>query len=87
MILVTDADCGPWQLLASASGESGVRSVAVQVSQPLDDTGAASTENTAAITERTQLVMTQFGGNDSAADWMFPRTKPEHHRSSAQLER
>ena len=85
MTLVTDADRAPWQLLASASGETGVRSVTVQISQPLDDSGTLSTENPAAMSERTRLVVTQFGGNDSTADWMFPRTKPEHHRSSAQL--
>ena len=85
MTLITDADRAPWQLLANASGETGVRSVTVQLSQPLDDSGALSTENAAAMSERTHLAVTQFGGNDSAADWMFPRTKPEHYRSTAQL--
>ncbi len=85
MTLVTDADRAPWQLLASASGEIGVRSVIVQISQPLDDSGAAFSENSAAMSERTQLALTQLGGNDTIADWMFPRTKPEHHRASAQL--
>ena len=40
--LVTDADRPSWQLLADVSGDNGVRSVVLQISQPLDVSGATA---------------------------------------------
>lgn len=83
--LVTDADRAAWKLLANVSGDNGVRSVVLQTSQPMDDSGWPSSVSTTTISERTQLAVTQLGGNETASDWMFPRTRPEHHLSSDQL--
>lgn len=80
--LVTDADRASWQLLATTAGEQGVRSVTVQMSQQLRTTGQRTAVNTS---EKSRLAVTQFAGNDGVADWMFPRTRPEHHRSVSQL--
>ncbi|HQZ67610.1 MAG TPA: YCF48-related protein [Planctomycetaceae bacterium] len=82
--LVTDADKAAWHLLASVAGEQGIRSVVIQMSQPLSLDGAALLDGVPMSDSCTQAV-TQLGGNDTATQWMFPRTKPEHHRSSEQL--
>lgn len=82
--LITDADKASWHLLSSASGEQGVRAVAVQVSQPLSLEGDALL-NGVPMSEQCTAAVTQLGGNETSSHWMFPRTKPEHHRSSEQL--
>ena len=80
--LVTNADQAAWQLLATTTAEQGVRSVTVQMSQQLRTTDQGSAVNTS---EKSRLAVTQLAGNDAVADWMFPRTRPEHHRSVSQL--
>lgn len=80
--LVTNADQASWQLLATTSAEQGVRSVAVQISQPMR---ANEQQTSANSSEKTKLALTQLAGNDAVADWMFPRTRPEHHRSVPRL--
>ena len=80
--LVTNADQASWQLLATTAAEQGVRSVTMQMSQHLRTNDQDSLANTS---ETTRLALTQLAGNDSTADWMFPRTRPEHHRSVSQL--
>ena len=80
--LVTNADQASWQLLATTTAEQGVRSVTVQMSQQLRTTDQGSAVNTS---EKSRLAVTQLAGNDAVADWMFPRTRPEHHRSVSQL--
>ena len=80
--LVTNADRASWQLLATTAAEQGVRSVTVQMSQQLRTSDQGSAVNTS---EKSRLVVTQLAGNDAVADWMFPRTRPEHHRSVSQL--
>ena len=82
--LVTDADRAAWHLLASVAGEQGIRSVVIQVSQPLSLDRAALLDGVPMSDACTQAV-TQLGGNDTASQWLFPRTRPEHHRSSDQL--
>jgi photosystem II stability/assembly factor-like uncharacterized protein len=83
--LVTDANRASWQMLANVSGDNGVRSVILQVSQPLSNFGSAPAGSDTAMSERTLFALTQLGGNDTACHWMFPRTRPEHHRSADQL--
>ncbi len=80
--LVTNADQASWQLLANTAAEQGVRSVTMQMSQHLRTNNQDAAANTS---EQTRLALTQLAGNDSTADWMFPRTRPEHHRSVPQL--
>lgn len=80
--LVTNADKASWQLLAATAGEQGVRSVTVQMSQQLRATSDNSGVNTS---EKSQQAVIQLAGNEAVADWMFPRTRPEHHRSVSQL--
>jgi photosystem II stability/assembly factor-like uncharacterized protein len=80
--LVTNADQASWQLLANTAGEQGVRSVTMQMSQQLRTNNQDAAANTS---ETTRLALTHLAGNDSTADWMFPRTRPEHHRSVPQL--
>ena len=80
--LVTNADQASWQLLATTAADQGVRSVTVQMSQQLQMTDQGSAINTS---ETSRLAVTQLAGNDAIADWMFPRTRPEHHRSVSQL--
>jgi hypothetical protein len=80
--LVTNADQASWQLLANTAAEQGVRSVTMQMSQHLRTNNQDSLANTSVTT---RLALTQLAGNDSTADWMFPRTRPEHHRSVPQL--
>jgi photosystem II stability/assembly factor-like uncharacterized protein len=80
--LVTNADQASWQLLANTAAEQGVRSVTLQMSQHLRTNNIDAAANTSATT---RLALTQLAGNDSTADWMFPRTRPEHHRSVPQL--
>lgn len=80
--LVTNADRAAWQLLATSAAEQGVRSVTVQMSQQLRTSDHGSAVNTS---EKSRLVVTQLAGNEAVADWMFPRTRPEHHRSVSQL--
>ena len=82
--IITDADKASWHLLSSASGEQGVRSVAVQISQPLSLEGDALLDG-GPMSDQCTAAITQLGGNDTSSHWMFPRTKPEHHRSSEQL--
>ena len=82
--IITDADKASWHLLSSASGEQGVRSVAVQISQPLSLEGDALLDGVP-MSDQCTAAITQLGGNDTSSHWMFPRTKPEHHRSSEQL--
>lgn len=83
--LVTDADNASWQLLSQASADDGVRSLTLQISQPLNTADGSANSDNAMHSERTQLACTQLGGNESVADWMFPRTQPEHHLSADQL--
>lgn len=83
--LVTDADKASWQLLANASAEKGVRSVVLQLSQPLALNDRSARTVRTVTSERSQIAASQIGGNESVADWMFPRTRPEHHRSAEQL--
>ena len=80
--LVTNADQASWQLLSNTAAEQGVRSVTMQMSQQLRMNNQDSLANTSVTT---RLALTQLAGNDSTADWMFPRTRPEHHRSVPQL--
>jgi photosystem II stability/assembly factor-like uncharacterized protein len=80
--LVTNADRASWQLLAATAAEQGVRSVTVQMSQQLRTSDQSSAVNTS---EKSRLAVTQLAGNEAVADWMFPRTRPEHHRSVSQL--
>lgn len=80
--LVTNADQASWQLLATTAAEQGVRAVTMQMSQQMRTTGQGSAANTS---EKSRLAVTQLAGNDALADWMFPRTRPEHHRSVSQL--
>lgn len=82
--MITDADKASWQLLSTVSGEQGVRSVAVQISQPLSVEGDALLDGVP-MSNHCTAAITQVGGNDTGSHWMFPRTKPEHHRSSEQL--
>jgi len=82
--MITDADKASWHLLSNVSGEQGVRSVAVQISQPLSLEGDALLDGVA-MSDHCTAAVTQMGGNDTSSHWMFPRTKPEHHRSSEQL--
>ena len=84
MNMITDADKAAWHLLSSTSGEQGVRSVAVQVSQPLSLEGDALLDGLP-MSDQCTAAITQLGGNNTSSHWMFPRTKPEHHRSSEQL--
>ena len=81
---VTDADKAAWHLLSNVSGEQGIRSVVIQPSQPLSLEGDALRDGVPMSAACTTAV-TGLGGNDTSSHWMFPRTKPEHHRSSAQL--
>jgi photosystem II stability/assembly factor-like uncharacterized protein len=80
--LVTNADRASWQLLATTAAEQGVRSVTVQMSQQLRASDQGAAVNTS---EKSRLAVTQLAGNEAVADWMFPRTRPEHHRSVSQL--
>jgi photosystem II stability/assembly factor-like uncharacterized protein len=80
--LITNADQASWQLLSNTAAEQGVRSVTMQMSQHLRTSKQNAASNTS---EQTRLALTQLAGNDSTADWMFPRTRPEHHRSVSQL--
>lgn len=82
--MMTDADKASWHLLSSVSGEQGVRAVAVQISQPLSLEGDALLDGVP-MSEQCTAAVTQLGGNETSSHWMFPRTKPEHHRSSEQL--
>jgi len=82
--LITDADKAAWHLLANVSAEQGIRSVAIQLSQPLSLEGDALRDGVP-ISDVCTAAVTRLGGNDTSSHWMFPRTKPEHHRSSAQL--
>ncbi len=82
--MITDADKAAWHLLSNVSGEQGVRSVAVQVSQPLSLEGDALRDGVP-MSDISTTAVTRLGGNDTSSHWMFPRTKPEHHRSSEQL--
>ncbi len=82
--MITDADKASWHLLSNVSGEQGVRSVAVQISQPLSLEGDALLDGVP-MSDHCIAAITQMGGNDTSSHWMFPRTKPEHHRSSEQL--
>ena len=83
--LVTDADKAAWRLLSNASAEVGLRSVTLQLSQPLEMTSVNSSIANTMTSNRSQWACSQIGGNDSVADWMFPRTKPEQHLTSGQL--
>ena len=83
--LVTDADKAAWQVLARNSAEGGLRAVTLQLSQPLNLLETTTAAPRSVTSERTQMACVQLGGNASVADWMFPRTRPEHHRSSEQL--
>lgn len=83
--LVTDADKAAWQLLARNSAEGGLRAVTLQLSQPLNLLETTTAAARSVTSERTQMACAQLGGNASVADWMFPRTRPEHHRSPEQL--
>ena len=83
--LVTDADKAAWQMLARNSAEGGLRAVTLQFSEPLNLQETTTTAARSVTSERSQLACSQLGGNESIADWMFPRTKPEHHRSPEQL--
>ena len=82
--MITDADKASWHLLATVAGEQGVRSVAVQISQPLSLEGDALLDGVP-MSDQCSAAVTQLGGNDTSSHWMFPRTKPEHHRSAEQL--
>jgi photosystem II stability/assembly factor-like uncharacterized protein len=82
--MITDADKAAWHLLSSASAEQGVRSVAVQVSQPLS-LGSDALRDGIPMSDTCTAAVTRLGGNETSSHWMFPRTKPEHHRSSDQL--
>ena len=82
--MITDADKASWHLLSTVSVEQGVRAVAVQISQPLSLEGDALLDGVP-MSEHCTAAVTQMGGNDTSSHWMFPRTKPEHHRSSEQL--
>jgi photosystem II stability/assembly factor-like uncharacterized protein len=82
--LMTDADKAAWHLLSNVSAEQGIRSVAIQVSQPLSLAGNALRDGVP-MSDNCTAAVTQLGGNDTDSHWMFPRTKPEHHRSSEQL--
>lgn len=84
MNLITDADKAAWHLLASVSAEQGIRSVAIQLSQPLSLEGDALRDGVP-MSDHCTAAITRLGGNDTSSHWMFPRTKPEHHRSSEQL--
>lgn len=81
---VTDADKASWHLLSHVSGDQGVRSVVIQPSQPLSLDGDALRDGVP-MSETCTAAVTGLGVNDTSSHWMFPRTKPEHHRSSAQL--
>jgi hypothetical protein len=70
--------------LSNVSAEQGIRSVAIQVSQPLSLDGDAQRDGVPMSDDCTAAVA-RLGGNDTSSHWMFPRTKPEHHRSSEQL--
>lgn len=82
--MVTDADRAAWHLMSNVSGEQGVRSVVVQISQPLNLNGTKSLDGSP-MSEACMQAVTQLGGNDTQTHWLFPRTKPEHHRSSQHL--
>ncbi len=82
--LITDADKAAWHLLASVSAEQGIRSIAIQLSQSLSLAGDALRDGVPMSDDCTAAI-TRLGGNDTSSHWMFPRTKPEHHRSSEQL--
>jgi len=82
--MITNADKAAWHLLSHVSGEQGVRSVAVQISQPLSLESDALLDGVP-MSDHCTAAITQLGGNDTSSHWMFPRTKPEHHRSSEQL--
>ncbi|MBC7965823.1 MAG: hypothetical protein H7Z17_07845 [Fuerstia sp.] len=81
---VTDADKASWHLLSNVSGDQGVRSVVIQPSQPLSLEGDVLRDGVP-MSDICTTAVTGLGGNDTSSHWMFPRTKPEHHRSSAQL--
>jgi len=83
--LVTDADNAAWQLLANASAENGFRSVTLQLSQPLNIADHSARVTRTVTSECSQIACSLLGGNESVADWMFARTRPEHHRSAEQL--
>ena len=82
--LITDADKAAWHLLSSVSAEQGIRSVAIQLSQPLSLDSDAQRDGVP-MSDECMAAVTRLGGNDTGSHWMFPRTKPEHHRSSVQL--
>jgi len=82
--LITDADKAAWHLLSNVSAEQGIRSVAIQLSQPLSLEGDALRDGVP-MSDHCTAAVTSLGGNDTSSHWMFPRTKPEHHRSSEQL--
>lgn len=84
MNMITDADKAAWHLLSGVSAELGVRSVVVQISQPLS-LGSDALRDGVPMSETCTAAVTRLGGNDTSSHWMFPRTKPEHHRSSDQL--
>ncbi len=81
---ITDADKAAWHLLSNVSAEQGIRSVAIQLSQPLSLEGDALLDGVP-MSDHCTAAVTRLGGNDTSSHWMFPRTKPEHHRSSEQL--
>ena len=81
---ITDADKAAWHLLSNVSAEQGIRSVAIQLSQPLSLEGDALLDGVP-MSDHCTAAVTRLGGNDTSSHWMFPRTEPEHHRSSEQL--
>ena len=82
--LITDADKAAWHLLSNVSAEQGIRSVVIQLSQPLSLEGDALRDGVP-MSDSCRAAVTHIGGNDTSSHWMFPRTKPEHYRSSDQL--
>lgn len=82
--MITDADKAAWHLLSNVSAEQGIRSVVIQLSQPLSLEGDALRDGVP-MSDCCSAAVTQLGGNDTSSHWMFPRTKPEHYRSSEQL--
>ncbi|MCA9009117.1 MAG: hypothetical protein KDB01_05190 [Planctomycetaceae bacterium] len=82
--VITDADKAAWQLLSHVAAEQGVRSAVIQLSQPLSLEGNALMDGVP-MSEQSTTAVTRLGANAAESHWMFPRTKPEHHRSSEQL--
>jgi photosystem II stability/assembly factor-like uncharacterized protein len=82
--MITDADKAAWHLLSHVAAEQGVRSTVIQISQPLSLEGNALLDGVP-MSDLSTTAVTRLGGNAADSHWMFPRTKPEHHRSSEQL--